>query len=1275
MTDLSYGTTILISGALGKQELAAEQSATPNTTYQQGVKASGEIDTTYFLKWNEPSVITATYKFMVSPEVPAPSDAFHATNKAYVDQQIYLVSQVIGRPGADGKNGEKGEKGDPGVAGPRGIDGRNGIDGVAGIQGVNGKDGERGERGFDGRIGLTGPRGNDGKNGAIGKDGKSAYQLWLDAGNIGSENDFINSLKGETGKIDQTELDRIDRDIIEGNDQTLANAVKYSDKIALAANTKIDTENAKTRADLKKAQDELSKAIADSIYDDGPITARIIKAETTQQTDKTALTNQIQAAVSKVDGNIATVGTLQKTVADQNAAMSLRVDTLSAITQPGGDLDTNLEIAKAFTLAEVQKEAQARTTADQGVATTVDSVRAKTELNTSAISSINTALTTRDQAISKRFDTVTSDMGKISAQVSLDELTSASADEALGKRIDTVSAATTLNEASIKTTNTAMATLKESMTRRTDTMESTFQADLKAKTDAALQQANLYSKSRFDEAITLVNNGDTALAKRVDEIIAGMDQETAEWANAAVASAKTAAQEAAREAEAAKAAVAEAEIEFNKNINSAEARAKYDAALDAQAKADAALAYAQNFAINQAAQALKDAMTHTDARYYTTLDIISTKEQASIKSMNTLESSLKIDSSNKAATAKADATLAAAQDAKTKADDALAAAKADATGKADTAESRAKIAAAQDAKNKADAALADAKIDAAARALAALNEAKIDSTAKVKVVTDLVNTKDQAMIKRVDDLNTSLTGTITLKADAALAAASADASAKDNSVLSTLRFESASSIKTVTDLVNTKDAAQAASLNTVKATLQTEISNGDAGVLAGAKTYVDGKGYVTKTYTDAEIATTRNAQVTANNAQALLINAVTATANGNTASITTTNQAVADINGKLNATWGIQIAAGNRVAGIKLTSDGSTSAFKIHADQFLVYNGSADEAVFQVVNGKTFLKSAHIGSLTADNISAGSIVAKHLTADAINAVNAQFDAATIKNATISFAKISDDIQSSNYVPNAAGWKLSKNGTLSAQEVNISGNIKGSTITGSFVEGSVFLGTSGFLTKTSKDNGMGIRFGGYSDYTITRYTNSRLAAFHINMQLASYDFVGDGYETIPTNPPISIARDYKRSLHDRINGLGTINIEATGVGGNMKHGQVNRIEVYMEVWAYDHRQVQTKYPTICVCDVNMAHDINEPVAGQFRGASADTGGVGQIYIEPGYINGINTIKTMFLNIDKFWNSRYSLQKSFVLVLQCKVNNVVLPYSARITVRPDEFQFYN
>ena len=53
-----------------------------------------------------------------------------------------------------------------------------------------------GARGEKGETGARGERGEQGVQGAKGADGKSAYQIWLDTGNQGSEQDFINSLGG-----------------------------------------------------------------------------------------------------------------------------------------------------------------------------------------------------------------------------------------------------------------------------------------------------------------------------------------------------------------------------------------------------------------------------------------------------------------------------------------------------------------------------------------------------------------------------------------------------------------------------------------------------------------------------------------------------------------------------------------------------------------------------------------------------------------------------------------------------------------------------------------------------------------------------------------------------------------------------------------------------------------------------------------------------------------------------------------------------------------------
>ena len=58
------------------------------------------------------------------------------------------------------------------------------------------------EKRFDEAVknakGDKGEKGDTGERGADGVDGKSAYQIWLDLGNSGSEQDFINSLKAQS---------------------------------------------------------------------------------------------------------------------------------------------------------------------------------------------------------------------------------------------------------------------------------------------------------------------------------------------------------------------------------------------------------------------------------------------------------------------------------------------------------------------------------------------------------------------------------------------------------------------------------------------------------------------------------------------------------------------------------------------------------------------------------------------------------------------------------------------------------------------------------------------------------------------------------------------------------------------------------------------------------------------------------------------------------------------------------------------------------------------
>lgn len=159
---------------------------------------------------------------------------------------------VQGPPGPRGPKGEAGNDGTNGVDGTNGINGIDGLDGRDGANGVDGTDGVDGHDGIDGEDGLTayelwllnghtgtvmdflaslvgpegpqgpagadstvpgpqgnpgtqgiqgpiGPNGNDGADGEDGADGRSAYQVAVANGFVGTEAAWLASLKGAKG--------------------------------------------------------------------------------------------------------------------------------------------------------------------------------------------------------------------------------------------------------------------------------------------------------------------------------------------------------------------------------------------------------------------------------------------------------------------------------------------------------------------------------------------------------------------------------------------------------------------------------------------------------------------------------------------------------------------------------------------------------------------------------------------------------------------------------------------------------------------------------------------------------------------------------------------------------------------------------------------------------------------------------------------------------------------------------------------------------------------
>ena len=144
--------------------------------------------------------------------------------EAYIQKlEIVKLDGVKGERGADGKSAYQVwlDQGNTGTEQEflnslQGEQGPQGIRGPAGPAGPEGPAGPTGPKGADGTVefdeltpeqieelrgpqGEQGPTGPAGPTGATGADGKSAYQVWLDQGNTGTEQDFLNSLEGEQG--------------------------------------------------------------------------------------------------------------------------------------------------------------------------------------------------------------------------------------------------------------------------------------------------------------------------------------------------------------------------------------------------------------------------------------------------------------------------------------------------------------------------------------------------------------------------------------------------------------------------------------------------------------------------------------------------------------------------------------------------------------------------------------------------------------------------------------------------------------------------------------------------------------------------------------------------------------------------------------------------------------------------------------------------------------------------------------------------------------------
>lgn len=261
-----------------------------------------------------------------------------------------------------------------------------------------------------------------------------------------------------------------------------------------------------------------------------------------------------------------------------------------------------------------------------------------------------------------------------------------------------------------------------------------------------------------------------------------------------------------------------------------------------------------------------------------------------------------------------------------------------------------------------------------------------DNTANVTQLTQAVSTLDSSTTSRFDELSgktANAAGGVQNTAVALIQETLAQVNTR--MTLSVQYGANSAGIQRVDNVMVDASKAVAESLKTLDAT-----AGGNANITDFAKTMSD----FTQT-------------------SATKINSLSVTVNGQTAAITTNAQAVADINGNLNAMYsikvgvdvnGVQYAAGMGL-GVQNTPNGMQSQVIFLADRFAVMSqaGSAVTLPFVIQNGQTFIRDTFI-----------------------------------QDGTITNAKIGAYIQSNNYVAGSVGWRIGKDGTSEFSNVTVRG---------------------------------------------------------------------------------------------------------------------------------------------------------------------------------------------------------------------------------------------
>ncbi|MEQ3435844.1 phage tail tip fiber protein [Enterobacter intestinihominis] len=152
---------------------------------------------------------------------------------------------------------------------------------------------------------------------------------------------------------------------------------------------------------------------------------------------------------------------------------------------------------------------------------------------------------------------------------------------------------------------------------------------------------------------------------------------------------------------------------------------------------------------------------------------------------------------------------------------------------------------------------------------------------------------------------------------------------------------------------------------------------------------------------------------------------------------------------ELGSRWQLQVSNNGNVTGIALAADEKTSVFTVMADRFSVISTDSakqSDKVYPLVvqNGKVFLNSAviadaSINTAQINNLAVTTAKIQNAAIDNTKIANAAIRNAHIMNGEIDSAKISQQIQSSNW-DGTNGWMINKNGTANFGNATIRGTI-------------------------------------------------------------------------------------------------------------------------------------------------------------------------------------------------------------------------------------------